>query len=367
MVEAAERIVQTQPEAFVLRLQFPMVIPEEIRGLELAGQLPEGEIAYYDAAEAGTLRLVDPQTFKPIIRQGVDKRISIGEVNKRFAAVILHLPCRTPENSYEGIIKRFSELLKRTSEREGGIITQQNLGAIFIVEEKGEDQRVGWRKKQLKNAGLVVDRTRASSVIVAEDYVISFARRPMQRSPVDLTKGERSRNMVGPFIQEIEDSALRQGFTADTSELRREVRATGNPPRTIASLRDGTSVTFVGEDLDGRPIVVDRSRGTETVTPGREVLEEIADRARRTSGADNQEKKHKPGDIVQTGIKCKNCQDGHFEEQYYSVAGRKRWLLRRLTVCHGSHPDGYPIELKDEYVGYLGKLPQDMIRSKKSF
>jgi hypothetical protein len=335
-------------EALVLRPQTPMVIPREIMELRLAGQLPKGEIVYYDASEPDTLRLVDPQTFKPIIRHGVEKRISIGQAHKRLAAVILRVPCRTPGNSYEEIIRRFSELLKRTSEREEEIITQQNLGAIFIVEEKGEDQRIGWRQEQLKNAGLVADRTRGGSVIKTEDYIISFARRPAQRSPVDLTKGPKSGSMVGPLIREIENSAARQGFTADTSELKREVKSTGNPPRTIASLRDAASATFVGENLDGKQIVVDRSRGVETVTPGREHLLEIAGRAR--------EKTHKPGDIVETGIKCYDCPDGYFKEQYYSVAGRKRWLLRRLTVCYGSHPDGRPIRLKDEYIGYLGKL-----------
>lgn len=290
MIKEAVEMGTVPPEDLVLRRQVPMVIPREIRELSLAGQLPSGEIAYYDAAEPDTLRLVDPLTFKPIMRLGVEKRISIGEARKKFPAVILHVSCRTPENSYEEIIRGFTELLRRTSEKEEGIITQQNLGVIFIVEEKGEDQRLGWRQEQLKNTGLVVDRTRGGSVIVAENYIISFARRPMQRGPVDLTKGPRSGNMVGPFIQEIEDLALQQGFTADTSRLRGEASVTGNPPRTIASLRDGSSVTFVGEDLDGRRIVVDRSRGTEIITPGRGALEEIADRARRNSGADNQEK-----------------------------------------------------------------------------
>ncbi|OGH17931.1 MAG: hypothetical protein A2868_03870 [Candidatus Levybacteria bacterium RIFCSPHIGHO2_01_FULL_40_15b] len=365
MAGTAEIIIPTQPEAFTLRPQFPMVIPKEIRGLELAGQLPGGEIAYYDANEPHTLRLVDRGTLKPVTKKGVEVRLNLLNFDKaprRLAAVILNVPPRTPDNSYEEVIERFSKILKRTSKREEGIITKQYLGVIFIVEGKGEDQRVGWRKRQFRKMGLVVANRHEGSVIVRDNYIISFARRPMQRSPVDLTQGARSRYMVGPFIQEIEDLAERQGFTADTSGLRGEARRTLNPPRTIAELRDGSSgVIFVGEDSDGERIVVDRTGRSEFVTPSREALKEMAERA-RPNGTGRPEM-HKPGDKVPTDIKCWDCPDGSFDDEYYEVAGRKRWLLRRRRICHGSHPDGYPREIEDGYVGYLNRLPSSMTRA----
>ena len=369
MVAMSERVVSAQREALVLRPQFPMVIPEEIRGFVLFGQLPEGEIAYCDINEPDSLRLVDRETFKPVTKKGVEVRLNLGNsdtAHRRFAAVILNVPPRTPENAFYETISRLAGLLKRTSKREEGIITEQHLGVIFIVEGKGTDQRVGWRQEQLRRAELVVDRRRGGSVIVNGDRIISFARRPMQRGPIDLTQGERSKHMVGPFLDQIETSADRQGFRVDTSSLREEARRTRYPPGTIANLRDGGNVVFEGEDPDGRRIVVDRTGRSEVVTPSRKVLEEMAQRAGPVNGTERPEM-HRPGDKAPTEIKCADCPDGYFEEQYYSVAGRKRWVLRRLTVCHGSHPDGYPIEMKDEYVDYLSELPQSMIRSKKSF
>ncbi|MBI4091967.1 MAG: hypothetical protein HY427_02070 [Candidatus Levybacteria bacterium] len=357
MVETAKGRIPL--EALALRLQFPMVIPGEIRGLELAGQLPEGEIAYYDSNEPDTLRLVDRETFKPVIKKGVEVRLNLenfDKVPRRFSAVILNVPPRTHENAFDETIRRFSALIKRTSTREEGIITEQHLGAIFIVEGKGEDQRVGWRKKQLRKMGFVLVDRREGSVIVRDNYIISFARRPMQRGPIDLTQGERSRYMVGPFIQEIEDSAQRQGFTADASSLIREVRATGNPPRTIASLRDGSGVTFVGEDSDGKRIVVDRRGASEVVTPSIKALEEVAERAKPANGTGRPEM-HKPGDKVPTEIKCGEC-GNHFQEEYYAEPGRKRLLLFRDIVCHGAHSDGYPKYMqRRQYAGYLGQLP----------
>ena len=368
MAGTAETIVSTQREAFALRPQFPMVIPEEIRGLELAGQLPEGEIAYYDANEPDILRLVDRGTFRPVTKKEVEVRFNLPNFDKaprKLAAVILNVPPRTPENAFDETIRRFCALLKRTSKREEGIITEQHLGAIFIVEGRGEDQRVGWRQEQLRRAELVVNRRSKGSVIVSGDRIISFARRPMQRSPIDLTKGPRSGNMVGPFIQEIEDSAQRQGFTADTSRLREKARRTLNPPVTFHDLRYGGETDYVGIDDDGREVRVKREGGVEFVTPSREALEEIAERTKPANGTGRPEM-HKPGDIVPTEIKCGEC-GGHFQEEYYEKAGRERMLLYYNIVCHGAHGDGYPKYMQQrKYAGHLDRLPKSMTRTKKA-
>ena len=130
----------------------------------------------------------------------------------------------------------------------------------------------------------------------------------------------------------------------------------------IAKVGDGGNVVFEGEDPDGRRIIVDRTGRGEVVTPSRKALEEMAERAKPVNGTGRPEM-HKPGDKVPTDIKCWDCPDGSFDDEYYEVAGRKRWLLRRRRICHGSHPDGYPREIKDEYVGYLNRLPSSMTRA----
>ena len=368
MAGTAERIAPTQPEALVLRPQIPMAIPKEIRGLELAGQLPEGDIAYFDANEPDTLRLVDRGTLKPVTKKGVEVRLNLANFAKaarKFAAVILNVPPRTPENAFDETIRDFCALLKRTSKREEGIITEQHLGVIFIVEGKGEDQRVGWRQEQLRRDELVVDRRRGGSVIVSGDRIISFARRPMQRSPIDLTRGPISGNMVRPFAEQIRVSAQRQGFTADPLRLEQEARRTRNPPRTIDNLRDGGETDYVGIDDDGREVRVKREGGVEFVTPSREALEEIAERTKPANGTGRPEM-HKPGDIVPTEIKCGEC-GGHFQEEYYEKAGRERMLLYYNIVCHGAHGDGYPKYMQQrKYAGHLDRLPKSMTRTKKA-
>lgn len=367
MKETAERIVP-QLEAFALRLQFPMVIPEEIRHLEVTRQLPEGEIAYHDVNEPDTLRLVARETFRPVTKKGIEVRLNLKNLDKfprRFAAVILKVPPRTPENAFDETIRGFSALLKRTSKREEGIIIEQHLGAIFVVEGRGEDQRVGWRQEQLRRAELVVERRSGGSVIISGDRIISFARRPMQRGPTDLTQGERSRYMIGPFLDQIETLADEQGFRADTSSLREEARKTRYPPGTIANLRDGGKVVFEGEDSDGKRIVVDRTGGSEVVTPSRKALEEMVERAKPVNGTGRPEM-HKPGDKVPTDIECGEC-GSHFQEEYYGEPGRERMLLFRDIVCHGAHSDGYPKYMqKRQYSGYLGRLPANMTRAKKA-
>lgn len=358
MAETANTLRAT--EALTFRVQVPMVIPKEIRDLKPAGQLPAGNIAYFDFADPDTLRFVDQETWRPVTKKGVEARISIDKAVNRFAGIILHSPARTPENSLEDKISQLSALLKRTSKREEGITTQQNLGVLFIVEDKGEDQRIGWRQEQLTRNGLVVDTTRGESVRITDSSIISWGRRPKQHAAVDLTKGERSQHMINPFIQAIEDAASNQGFTADTTRLRQEARATRFPPRTIANLRDGRNVVYEGADDSGKRILVDRSRtGSDFVSPGKEVLQ-------RATQQQRDEKKpskivHKPGDIVDLDLECWDCPDGYFREEYHQEAGRVRWLLKKDVVCHGSHSDGHPVLLmRNEYVGFLDLLPPDL-------
>lgn len=345
-------------ENLSLRPQIPMVIPREIRDLRLTDQLPKGDIAYFDTAEPDTIRLVDPITWKPVSKKGAEVRIRLERMNKRFAGIILHTPSRTPESSFDQEIKMLSALIRRTSVKEDGVTTQQNLGALFVVEDRGSDVRIGWRQQQLSRNGLVVDKRRDESIVTTDAYIISQGRRPRQHGVINLETGERSRYMVGPFIDAIEEAASAQGFTVDTRRLKGEARATKFPPGTIANLRDGGNVVYEGTDDSGKRISLVRSRkGTDTFSPSRGAFSTLAQEGKKPTV------EHKPGDIVPLDIKCRDCGDGYFREEYRREAGRKRWLLIRNVVCHGAHPDGYPKYIeRDKYVDFLGVLPPSLMQ-----
>ena len=333
-----------------------MAIPKEIRDLRLSGQLPTGNIAYLDTKEPDTLRLLDQTTWKPVKKMGVEIRLDPNRIARRFPAVIVHVPSRSPDNSFDEIISRLSKFLKRTSQREDRIVTLQNLGALFVVEDKGQDLKIGWRQTQLTRAGLVVDRTQGGSVVVNGDYIISFARRPKQRSPIDLTKGERSQYMVEPFIQEIEAAAERQGFTANTSRLRQAAKATRNPRQTIGDLRYGMDVDYETANNDGKRILVHRSESTETVTPNREALQELTRRQVQEKKSSKPQLQHKAGDIVRLESRCGDC-GGEFQKEYYEKPGKVRTLLFSRIICP-NHPGGPATIESNIYEGYLGFLPK---------
>ncbi len=67
-----EGIVGTPQAVEGLVLAPPMVIPEEIKNLELTGQIPTGEVAYFDITNPN-LRLVDRKTWQPVMHGGREK------------------------------------------------------------------------------------------------------------------------------------------------------------------------------------------------------------------------------------------------------------------------------------------------------
>ena len=341
---STEGVTGIQPQAAEnLALKVPMVIPKEIEELEDAGQLPAGGIVYFDIADP-ELRPVDRTTWRPIMKARKEKRLNPNRIPKTFAAIILHTPARTPDNSYEDIINKLSTLLMRSMQKdENGVTTGQKLGTLFIVEDRGEDTGIGWRQDKLAikgKKGLVVDTTHEGSVTVTDSYILSYARRKMQQSVKDLGTS-RAGPMEEPFIQKLTTNAERQGFTIDTTRIRKRFHATKYPPGAIAALKDGNGAIYTTMNADGKQITVDVSEdGITTVYPSQEALKEYL----REGQAE--EKKiikieHKEGDIVETQVPCYEC-GGHYREEYYPQADKVNMLLKRDLVCHGAHSDGRP-------------------------
>jgi hypothetical protein len=336
-------------ENLELKGQYPMVIPEALRNLELAHQLPSGDISYFDVAEPDNFRLVNRETWQGILKKGIERRIRKEEAFKhRFAAIILHTPARTSDAPYEKEIKELSRFIRRTSEKENGITVEQNLGMLFVVEEKGKDQNVGWRQAQLTRSGLVVEKTHGGSVVVTDLHVISFGRRQKQRPVVDLTRGRISKNIVEPFLAKVEKDADIQGLTADTSKLRESLQATNNIPRALSDLKDANRVTFT--DRGGETLERSENKGDVPITQrGREIGKDEKSRT----------KQHMSGDKVVSDRMCGDCGE-HLVDLYYQRRGKVRYLLFRKTVCEGTqHKDSDTQIGPEQYIRPLERIPRN--------
>lgn len=366
-MSGTEGIVGTPPNVEGLILNPPMVIPKEIKNFELTGQIPAGEIAYFDIANPH-LRLVDRNTWRPIMHGGREKGTDPKHLPKTFAAIILHTPPRTPENSYEEEIYRLSNLLKRSSKKDKHKVTvQQNMGVLFIVEDLAEDIRIGWRQDTFAvkgNKGLVVDKSHEGSVVITDSHIISFARRQSQHPTLDMSRYQQPGNMVPSFIDRIKRHAAKAGLTANTDELENNWHATRNVPETLSAIRDGNGVDFEGMDDDGRPIHVHTDISGVTTVLNEEGLRQLTERQNQTQKPPKVE--HKPGDIVETQVPCYEC-GGHYREEYYPQADKVNMLLKRDLVCHGAHSDGRPNYYGDRGVEIriLERLPKTTKKPRK--
>lgn len=352
-----------------LVLSPPMVIPEEIKNIELTGQIPTGEIAYFDIANPN-LRLVDRRTWQPVMHGGREKGTDPKHLPKTFAAIILHTPPRTPENSYEKEIYRLSNLLKRSSKKDENKVTvQQNLGVLFIVEDLASDMRIGWRQDALaiKGAkGLVVNKAHEGSVMVTDSHIISFARRQKQFPTIDMSRGRRSGNMVPPFVDSIQRHAANTGLTANTDELEDNWNATKNVPETLSAMRDGNGVVLEGMDDDGHPIIVHTDISGITTVLNEEGLRQLTERQKQTQKPPKVE--HKAGDkVTREDLVCDAC-GYHPQDIYKRKPGKTNWLLIKETICNtGKHRDGRERRFgNSQFIKTLERLPKDQQRPRKT-
>jgi len=351
--------------SLALRMQIPMVIPKEIKDLELFGQLPKGDIAYIDVSEPDTIRFVDQETWHPITKGGIEKRTNFEHAPKRFAAIIVHTPPRTPENSYTENIHQVSSLLRRhVSKDEAGATTGQDLGTLFIVEDKGEDVRVGWRQRQLAQEGLVIDPKHNKSIITTDQHIITFARRRKQHPAVNLYQG-RSGYMIGPFTEETRVRAESLGLSADTTKSEHDARATRNPRRVINALRDGEA-ELTGMDEDGHPIIVSTDKSGVTTVLNEEGLRKLTEKQAQNLKLPKVE--HKAGDkVTREDLTCDTC-GNHPQDIYRRKPGKTNWLLIKETICNtGKHRDGRERRFgNSQFIKALERLPRDQQKPRKT-
>lgn len=162
--------------------QEPIVFPNILRSDRRWQQLPPGDIVYISASQPDVLpdrvTMLDQQGH-PIQRHGSNWERPFQEPS-RVPAVVIHTGPRSIEGAYDEVVGKAMRMLTRRLSRDPikGVI-EQNLGFLVIVEEKkeGGDSRVGWRKKQLKNHGLVEDHEGDEHVVIElEDKIITLGR-----------------------------------------------------------------------------------------------------------------------------------------------------------------------------------------------
>jgi hypothetical protein len=247
----SEPFEATQPELTPFDLlrppQEPIVFPNFLRGDRRWQQLPPGDIVYINATKPDELpervTMLDQQGH-PIKRHGHNWERPIEEPS-RVPAVVIHTGKRTPEQSYEDVIEEATKKLTRRVHRDtvGGIV-EQNLGFVVIVEDKGEDTRVGWRQEQLTRHGLVKDKEGDEKVVIVTDNnIITLGRIEKKVGTVNIAKSPKA----GYHARSASDRIKRMksaGLIVDSSELTKDAEASSFPPRTIDNLKDLNGVTI---------------------------------------------------------------------------------------------------------------------------
>lgn len=237
-VERMPELPGFSPPEEGVRQRFAPTIPKFVRESELLEQRPEdGKVLFIDSR--------DPETGIILKNNlGVGKNPEYVDISKikgrNIAAIIYHTAPRTPENSYDEEVANAATLLGRRVNRDkNGKIIQQQLGALFIVEDLGQDKYKNWREMFIQNIGLVKPSGYGPSVRIldGEGFIVSQGRVKMERDPIDL---EKSR--AAGYIEDQKNKNVTQlngyGQHVDTSELKQEIRRSWNPPRTIAGVVD---------------------------------------------------------------------------------------------------------------------------------
>ena len=174
--------------------QEPIVFPNILRNDRRWQQLPHGEIVYMNANQPDTLpttvTMLDQQGH-PVQENGHNRERAIDEP-QRTPAVVIHTGPRSLEAPYDEIVAKATRMLTRHLTRDHlKRIVEQNLGFLVIVEDKieGGDNRVGWRKKQLTNHGLVKDEEGEEEVVIeTDDKIITLGRIKKEQNVPDFIK-----------------------------------------------------------------------------------------------------------------------------------------------------------------------------------
>lgn len=338
---------------------YEMAIPPEVKNSQLMAQRPKGLILYIDQRDPDTATVINPQTWQPLLKKGKPERITVSKiVGRRVAAVIYHTPPRTPtpEGAFEQELANAASLLNRTEDENEGIITSHHLGALFVVEDKGEDKIKRWREQSMNNIGLVMsigDRQEAErlKVLETDKYLITSGRKEKKHSPVNLFESRGGRY----FRSQIDRGTAnlkRQGYEVDTTKLIEEARRSSVPPDTIGRIKDAGNVVITNRATGSR--IEQTRRGTfksraSTDDYSEPTLEDI----RKATEAP---KKYvpQPGDVRILDRTCGDCGE-HLKERYFSKPGEYALLLIREVVCDSkAHRRGEKV-VSNDFIRSLGK------------
>lgn len=218
----SEPFEATQPELTPFDLlrppQEPIVFPNILREDRRWQQLPPGEIVYMNTTQPdvlpATVTMLDQQGH-PVQEHGHNRERPFSDP-QRTPAVVIHTGPRNPDEAYDMVVGKATRMLTRHLTRDHlKRIIEQNLGFVVIVEDKieGGDNRVGWRKKQLTNHGLVKDQEGEEEVVIeTKDKIITLGRIKKAHNVPDFikTQDEPAENPHPPSPEEIKRELIQK-------------------------------------------------------------------------------------------------------------------------------------------------------------
>lgn len=264
-----------------LRAQRVPFIPRALTESEIAKQLPDGDVAYIFADDPNVAIAVDQKTWKPIMEGGKKRTRKMRTYNvamiagRRFAAVIVSTPpLRRDDEHFEDTLKRAGQIVGRDIDKtESGIITNQNLGAVFILEGKPTEEQIkqgeqqnnkydrfkNWRTELLRDATKEIKiswgnekiKTVMTNVNVRNDLdnvIITEGRLGKERSPIDLLHTGKTQYWLAHQLERIPLVYGRLGYSVDIRRLIKDLSASKNPPLAIVNAKDANDTTFVDNE-----------------------------------------------------------------------------------------------------------------------
>lgn len=275
VLPAIEEIQNFTPDLELHTQKVPH-IPIALKESEIAKQLPSGDFGYIFAQDPNEIIVINPETLKPVMKKGKMLTYHVPLiVGRRFAAVFVGIPPLWREGEhYKDTIHRASQLVgKDIDKTETGIITGQNLGAVFILEGKPTEEQLRGAAEQNKTydqykkrrTELLREATKEikiswgnekiKTVITnihvrndLDDVIITEGRLGKERSPIDLLHSGKTQYWLQHQLERIPLVYGRLGYSVDIRKLIKNLSAAKNPPLAIANAKDANETTFIDNE-----------------------------------------------------------------------------------------------------------------------
>lgn len=362
--------VITQQGELTLRNRVRIDFPRVVTQTPLWKQIPtRGNIGYIDIQEPKIIHILNKQG-QEVIKKRMPVTANVQtkprENRRKYSALVVRTPARTPEKSYDTEIRDAAERLK------GGLIENrpgaaQKLGVMIVVEDLGNDRRIRWREDKFSLAGLVrhketddknsqkAEKPGEGFLIPTGEYLITVARIHKEHPYLDAT------SYVKADIEHTTDELKNSGMQEiDASGIISEMRSTKMLPATIAKARDMGGITV--RTAEGTTVTRD-SRG-ETIsqvgeTPLENQLGILPKKKRLRPG----ESGHRDCEIEKTEIPCWDCSPEKKVNLiiiYRATPGESRWQIRGTQYCPEPTHSGDRVS-KEWYDGYGSLLPKRVV------